>query len=78
MSCIRPQNMANVQDIQVFFVIPSYMKKLSEKQWIHGLRLPPTKPLYKTFILLFLKKTHDFRTPYPLFSYICIILEVTL
>ena len=41
MSCNRPQNMANIQDIQVFFVIPSHMKSLSETQWIHALRLLP-------------------------------------
>lgn len=67
MSCIRPQNMANVQDIQVFFVIPSHMKSLSETQWIHALRLLPPNSFY----YFFLKKTHYFRTPYPLFSYIC-------
>ena len=49
MSCIRPQNMANVQDIQVFFVIPSHMKSLSETQWIHALRLLPPKPFYYYF-----------------------------
>ena len=41
MSCILPQNMANVQDIQVFFVIPSHMKSLSETQCFHALQLLP-------------------------------------
>jgi len=50
MSCIRPQNMANVQDVQVFFVIPSHMKSLSETQWIHALRLLPPKPFYYFFL----------------------------
>ncbi len=49
MSCIRPQNMANVQDIQVFFVIPSHMKSLSETQWIHALRLLPPNSFYYFF-----------------------------
>lgn len=56
MSCILPQNMANIQDIQVFFVIPSHMKSLSETQWIHALRLLPPNSLTKFFLLLFLKK----------------------
>lgn len=63
MSCIRPQNMANVQDIQVFFVIPSHMKSLSETQWIHALRLLPPNSFKKntlfqnnvSFIFLYLQ-----------------------
>ena len=73
MSCILPQNMANVQDIQVFFVIPSHMKSLSETQCFHALQLLP-----QNLSIIFFEKTHYFRTPYPLFSYICIILEETL
>lgn len=49
MSCNRPQNMANIQDIQVFFVIPSHMKSLSETQCIHVLWLLPPNPFYYFF-----------------------------
>ena len=66
MSCIRPYSTVECKVYKSFSWYPATWKACQKRSVFMFCAYS-----HKTFLLLFFEKTHYFRTPYPLFSYIC-------